>query len=113
MPDGNIRSEHVKVLKEMGEWMDKYGETIYGTRGGPFEPKPWGVSTQKDNKIYIHLLDWTDPALVLPKVPQKIKKARVFGSGEKVSIDQNKERIILEFPAKHPSVVDMVIELEY
>lgn len=113
MPDGNLRPEHVKVLKEMGEWLDKYGETIYGTRGGPFEPKPWGVSTQKENKIYIHLLDWTDPALVLPSVPQRIKKASVFGSGEQVSIDQNSERIILDFPARHPSVVDMVIQLEY
>lgn len=113
MPDGNIRPEHVKVLREMGDWMDKYGETIYGTRGGPFAPKPWGVSTQKENAIYIHLLDWTDPALVLPALPQKIKKANVYGSGEQVSIDQNNERIILDFPAKHPSVVDMVIQLEY
>lgn len=113
MPDGNIRPEHIKVLKEMGDWMNEYGETIYGTRGGPFEPKPWGVSTQKEDKIYIHLLDWTDPALVLPALNQKIKSASVFGSGEKVSVDQDNEKIILEFPARHPSVVDMVIQLEY
>lgn len=113
MPDGNIRPEHVSVLKEMGKWMDKYGESIYGTRGGPFEPKPWGVSTQKDDKIYIHLLDWTDPALVLPPLPNKIKSASVLHSDEKVDFTQDDKKIILEFSAKHPSVVDKVIVLGY
>ncbi len=113
MPDGNIRPEHISVLRDMGKWMDQYGETIYGTRGGPFEPRPWGVSTQKENKIYIHLLDWTDPLLVLPSIPQKIRSGKVFGTEDKVEINQDREKIILEFPSKHPSMTDMVLELEF
>ena len=112
MPDGNIRPEHIKILQTMGDWMKEYGETIYGTRGGPFEPKPWGVSTQKENKIYVHVLDWNDPFLVLPPIPQKIRDAKIFITGQKVKYSQDKEKILLEFPAKHPSQVDMVIELE-
>lgn len=113
MPDGNIRPEHIQVLKEMGDWMAKFGETIYGTRGGPFEPRPWGVSTQKDNKIYLHLLDWSDPVLVLPAIPQKIISAKVFGTEDKVRVDQDRDRLIIEFPAKHPYVIDQIIELEF
>ena len=38
MPDGRIEPRQVERLKEMGAWLSKYGESIYGTRGGPFKP---------------------------------------------------------------------------
>ena len=38
MPNGEIEARQVERLKEMGAWMKKYGETIYGTRGGPYMP---------------------------------------------------------------------------
>jgi alpha-L-fucosidase len=28
-PDGSITEESVKILTEVGKWMDKYGSTIY------------------------------------------------------------------------------------
>ena len=34
-------------LKEIGAWLAKNGESIYGTRGGPVTPRPWGVTTQE------------------------------------------------------------------
>ena len=51
-PNGKLPAEAVKRLHEIGDWMKKYGETIYGTRGGFIEPHDWGVTTQKDNKLY-------------------------------------------------------------
>jgi alpha-L-fucosidase len=41
--DGSIEPEQIARLKEIGQWMDEYGQTIYGTRGGPFKPASWGV----------------------------------------------------------------------
>jgi alpha-L-fucosidase len=41
----------------MGEWLAQYGESIYGTHGGPIAPQPWGVSTQTPETIYLHILD--------------------------------------------------------
>jgi len=38
MPDGRIEPEQAERLKNMGNWLDKYGESIYNTRGGPFKP---------------------------------------------------------------------------
>ena len=113
MPNGEIRPEHIDILTKIGEWMNTYGETIYGTRGGPFDPRPWGVSTQKDDKIYLHLLEWSDPALVIQNIPQKILSAKIYGTEEKVKFNQDKEKILLEFNAKHPSVIDLIIELSF
>ena len=57
--DGVIPEEAVARLMEIGAWMQANGESIYGTRGGPFQPVDdvYG-STYKDNKIFVHILDW-------------------------------------------------------
>lgn len=56
-PDGTIQPEFVERLTEMGEWLDANGESIYGTRGGPVPPQKWGVTTEKDASVYLHLLN--------------------------------------------------------
>ena len=56
-PDGTLDPESVERLEGIGKWLAKYGPTIYGTRGGPIAPQPWGVSTQTDDTIYLHVLD--------------------------------------------------------
>ena len=57
LPDGTIDPEIVRRLEGIGDWMSQYGHTIYGTRGGPIKPQPWGVSTQTVDEIYLHILD--------------------------------------------------------
>ncbi len=56
-PDGTIQPECVERLESIGRWLNQYGETIYKTRGGPVAPQKWGVSTNRDNTIYLHVLD--------------------------------------------------------
>lgn len=53
--------------------MDQYGETIYGTRGGDVAPHPWGVSTRKGDRLFIHVLDLKDNTLYIP-LKAKVKK---------------------------------------
>jgi len=61
MPTGEIQPEFVERLQTIGKWLEKNGESIYGTRGGPIPPQKWGVSTiSKDGKkLYLHVLDAT------------------------------------------------------
>jgi alpha-L-fucosidase len=71
MPNGKIQDEHKELLKGMGEWLAKNGETIYGTRGGPLSARNWGVTTQKGNKVYLHVLNWYDETLTIPNLSKK------------------------------------------
>lgn len=57
MPNGKIQPECIERLQEMGQWMDKYGYTIYETQRGFTLPQTWGASTKKGNTYYIHVLD--------------------------------------------------------
>jgi alpha-L-fucosidase len=56
-PDGTLDPESVKRLEGIGEWLAQFGQTIYGTRGGPIAPQSWGVTTQTPEKVYLHILD--------------------------------------------------------
>lgn len=112
MPNGKIQPEHVELLKQMGEWTRQYGETIYGTRGGPLSAREWGVMTQKGNKVYIHILNWHDETLTLPKLGKKVASAKVFIDKTPVKFLENDFGLSLKIPKEKMNEVDTVIELE-
>ena len=81
MPDGRIQPEHVERLKQVGQWLQTYGASIYGTRKGPIEPRPWGVTTRKGSTVYVHVLDWQDADIALPSLGGTPKKASYLKGG--------------------------------
>lgn len=109
-PDGRFPAVAVERLKEMGEWMTVYGETVYGTRGGLVAPRDWGVTTMKDNKLYVHILNLEDNALFIPLVDKKIKKAVLFKDKTAVKFTQDKDGVVLKLGAV-PTDIDYVVEL--
>jgi alpha-L-fucosidase len=111
MPNGEIQQEFVTRLTTVGEWLTKYGDSIYGTRGGPIAPGDWGVTTQKDNKIYVHVLNWRAPLLALPPIAGKVVKAQSLIDAASVDVTQNADGIILKVPQPKIDEVDRVIVL--
>ncbi len=82
MPDGRIQPECVDRLQEMGEWLGKYGHTIYGTQMGWVKPQAWGAVTNKGKTYYIHVLDGKAGSIVL-NIPN-IKSAKWLNVGGKL-----------------------------
>ena len=108
-PNGELPATAVSRLKEIGEWMQIYGETIYGTRGGLVEPHDWGVTTQKGNRLFVHVLNLQDNGLYLP-LTAKVKKAVRFKDGKKVKFTQDEQGTLLQF-GEVPADTDYVVEL--
>ncbi len=111
MPDGRIEPRQVERLKEMGDWLNKYGQSIYATRGGPFKSGPWGASTHKENTIYLHVLNWTDDVLTLPPIPNKITDGDLLTTG-KLTIKQTSESIEISVSKEHQQEIDTIIKLK-
>uniref|UniRef100_UPI002617C61B alpha-L-fucosidase n=1 Tax=Bacteroides sp. TaxID=29523 RepID=UPI002617C61B len=110
-PDGELPAVAVARLAEVGDWMKIYGETIYGTRGGCIAPHPWGVTTQKGNKLYVHILDLQDKALFLPLKEKKVKK--VVSYADRLPLRTQKcEGGIMLYLSEIPTDIDKVVELE-
>jgi len=110
-PDGQIDQPQVQRLREIGEWLGKYGESIYSTRGGPFLPGDYGASTHRDKTIYIHVLKWPEDKLILPAIPAKIVHAAVL-TGDEVSFNQTDRAIELAVPTTNRSDMDTIVVLD-
>ncbi len=111
MPDGRIEPRQVERLHEIGEWLRQYGETIYGTRGGPFTPDTWGAATRKGNKIYLHLLDPGLEVVNLPALPEKIVSSSVLTGGE-AKVIQTGQGIQVSVPRQNRDEIDTIVALE-
>ncbi len=109
-PNGELPSVALERLAAVGDWMKVYGETIYGTRGGCIAPHPWGVTTQKGNKLYVHILDLQDKALFLPLEGKKVKQAVSFADRQPLKFQKCEGGVMLYLPAI-PTEVDKVVEL--
>ena len=111
MPDGRIEPRQVERLREIGRWMKQNGESICGTRGGPFKPAKWGVSTCKDNRIYVHVLRWPgEGPITLPATGKKVVGSRLLTGGD-VEVKTSGQGITLSVPAAGRQELDTVIEL--
>jgi alpha-L-fucosidase len=111
MPNGEIQEEFVTRLHAVGEWMEKHGVSIYGTRGGPLPPGDWGVTTQKPGTVYVHVLNWGSPLLALAPVPGKILSAHELLQNTKVEFTQSSDGVVLHVPPPATGQVDRVIVL--
>jgi alpha-L-fucosidase len=111
-PDGQIDPPQAQRLKEIGDWLAKFGESIYGTRGGPFLPGAYGVSTHHDKRIYVHVLNWTGGAKVsLPALPVKVLRASLLGGGE-AGFLQSEQRVEVSVPVASQDNLDTIVVLE-
>jgi alpha-L-fucosidase len=111
-PDGTIQPEFVERLTEVGTWLGEHGEAIYGTRGGPITPRPWGVTTHKGNRIYVHVLDWKDSLLPLPSPPGKIAGIHTFKGDATVPFRRDKDGLILRWDPSRADPIDTILVIE-
>jgi len=111
MPNGEISQEFVERLHAVGDWLSRYGDSIYGTRGGPTPPADWGVTTQKGDVVYVHVLNWNTPLLALPPMPRSISKAAILGSGSAVQFTEDAKGLVLSVPPPAAGDVDRVVVL--
>ncbi|PYP62234.1 MAG: alpha-L-fucosidase [Gemmatimonadetes bacterium] len=111
-PDGTIQPEAIDRLQALGDWLRTYGTSVYATRGGPIPPHPWGVTTQRGDSVFVHVLDWPDRVLSIPAFGARIVRASVLGSGERAQVIQTENSVTLTLPLANGDQPDRVIVLE-
>jgi alpha-L-fucosidase len=111
-PSGKIQPEFVERLQAMGRWLEKNGESIYATRGGPVPPQPWGVSTRTrtGDKVYVHVLDGRYEVR-LPQAAGRLASPRLLHGG-KVEAKEDDGDLVLWLPKKDRDPIDTIIVLD-
>ncbi|MEG1904571.1 MAG: alpha-L-fucosidase [Bacteroidales bacterium] len=91
-PDGSIPAESVRIFKEIGSWMDKNNEAIYGTRANPFDVEfEWGRVTRKgDDLTYLFVYDKPENnTLSIPCLFDNNIEASLLDGGDKIKVTQD------------------------
>lgn len=110
LPSGEIDPRQVEVLKQMGQWLGKYGESIYGTRGGPLRSGAWGGATYRGEKVWLHVFEWNGDTLRVDPFDQAIKSHRVLTGGT-ARITRSEKGLEITLSRAHQDVVDTIIEI--
>lgn len=110
MPNGKIQEKHSSSLLSIGKWLEKNGQTIYGTHQGPVPPSDEIVSTQKGDEIYLHVLDEKSNTYFIPGFAGQIDKM-TFASGQKVNYKVNEFGLAFSVPEQERDSIDTIITM--
>ena len=92
---GEIPDDQANRLKQIGEWINKYGFTIYGTEGGPFRNGKWGGATFKGNKIYVHLFEAAPDTILLPLLNEKfVTGGNVLNGNVRITMENGRIKLM-------------------
>jgi len=126
-PDGSIPEESLRILSEVGRWMDKNGPTIYESEPCHAGWHTYADYTRKGNTLYIHIQfwpgntpasDWLEffkppTAVAVGGLRAKVKSARLFASGKKLDFQQDDVSVrFTGLPAEAPDDLITVIAVE-
>jgi alpha-L-fucosidase len=114
MPSGEIEPRQVARLREIGAWLRLSGDAVYGTRGGPFKPGPWGASTRRGRTVFLHVFEaGPDGWLRLPAIPHRVDAARILGGGDALwrqGTDELRVRAGIPGPGATPIVIALDLD---
>jgi alpha-L-fucosidase len=117
--EGEIPKPSVDVLLEVGRWLRRNGESIYGAKAAPFDTPadaPYRC-TYKPGKLYIHVFGWPwDGELRIFDVEGKIKPKEAYFLEDPaygaLSYRWSERDLIIDIPEKPLDPIDTVIVLE-
>ena len=114
--DGAFDDKDLTILKGIGKWMDKNGESIYGTTASPLPIQSWGVSTLKGDKLYLHVFNWpSDGKLYVGGLLSQVRKAYLLTDPSKIYPVKpgSPTDLYITVPRKSPDSINTVIVLEW
>jgi alpha-L-fucosidase len=114
-PDGLIDPPEIHNYLAMGKWLKQNGESIYGTRGGPYKPGLYGVSCHKENSIFLHIFatfpKGAKAQLELPSLPDDILKVQTLG-GETIPHTCENGKLSLDLSQTKLSDTDTIVVIK-
>jgi alpha-L-fucosidase len=87
------------------------GASTYDTRAGSLSPRPWGVTTQEHDSVFVHVLEGVDVVLALRALPRRVLRAALLDGGAPVAISATPPGLTLTLPRGDVSAADQGVVL--
>lgn len=85
---GEIPRESLDILEEVGQWISRNGDSIYGCGEAGLTKPEWGRYTRKGNKLYAHLFEESVGPINLVGLAGRVKYARLLSDGAEVFVSR-------------------------
>jgi hypothetical protein len=118
---GDFDLGEMATMQEVGQWLGRYGASIYGTRGGPWTAYPWGGSTYRGATAYVHAHGISGEKIEMQMLKAKrIRSVRLLncassgaGSDDGLEYAIKDGRLAIEVPAGRQDKIDTIIEIQF
>lgn len=114
--NGKINDIDIEILKGIGNWLKVNGEAIYGTQKTTLPVNEWGVSTQKDKNLYLHVFNWPDnEGLIVGGLKSEVSKVYLLADPKKKALKFSRLSeldVVIDVPINAPDTVNTVIVVE-
>ncbi len=123
-PDGLIDEREIRVLRPIGEWMDIYGEAIYGTEPESIYPAGghpqgamfhYGMWTCREDVGYFTIFYYPEDFIIVSKIGPGIVSAEMMGTGRELEVEaiSNSRFRISGLPADPPGPLAPVLKVRF
>ncbi len=105
-----------KYFRATGAWLKRNGEAIYGTTYGAISPQPWGVTTTRPGKLYLHIFEAPrNRRLLVPGFNATAVKANLLAlpTAGGLRFEQRGRDLVVYLPASMPDDRNTVVVLDY
>lgn len=116
---GRIPAASLERMKDIGDWLELNGESIYGCGIADFPKPDWGRYTQKGQRLFAHIFEKPVGGIPLLGLGGKVRQARLLADGSEVDMKRpwnagkNEEDAFLNLPGTElPDPRCTVVELE-
>jgi alpha-L-fucosidase len=92
-PDGSIPEPSVNALREVGEWLQTNGHTIFETDICQVRSSTYASFTRKGNTLYMHVHYWPGDYVAISGLMVKVKSAKLIKTGDSVPFAQDEFRV--------------------
>jgi alpha-L-fucosidase len=111
--DGSIPEESIRVLSEVGKWMEKNSEAIYASETCQVRRNNYASFTRKGSTLYMHVHYWPGDTVAMSGLKTTVKSARLLATNKKVEFQQDQYRIrITGLPSEAPDHPVTTIAME-
>ena len=113
--DGTIPAESVRIFQEVGQWMQRNGDTIYTSDVCQVDRSNYASFTRTGNTLFMHVYFWPGETVTLAGLQKKVKSARFHATGKNVTFTQDRFRVrFTGLPADAPDhpVTTLAIECD-
>jgi alpha-L-fucosidase len=112
--DGAMPKPAVATLQKVGAWMRENAESIYGTSVSPLPEYPWGRTTLKGLRIYLHVFSWpADGVLRVSGLNNEVKAAYLLlHPSQELPVSRDHGVVLVSLPARSLDENDTVVVLE-